>query len=542
MSVPDEPETTGAPNLPRRYAPGPEPLFAGGDDRPDAYELLGDGFRGGQGVTWRALDHLMSAPVLCAVKALPLPSAAELNRLEQRKRLLQHLALPNVVRVLDLMTGPAPHPRGRTDRAAPRVLYVVMEWIDGPTLLEYAGGRPATRSTLLERLRYVCQLAAALTGLTKAGGNAVLHRDVKPGNCVIHHRRGLVLIDVTTLRPVDDGFDPEGLHTPGYAAPEVQSAPRRARTVASELYALGAVAAFCLTGESPTGEDRPAELLAVAAEAGVPDPEAFVRHLLAARRLDPGERPTDPWAWSEELVRLAIRPPAPAAVPARPRATRRRWLAGAALAGLLAAGAGVAVAARPDRHTESPPAKAAPTAAPATTGMLPGTTAAAPPATSPAATTSPAIGKPAGRTPTARATTKPPEPAVVARGIITSPGEGTDVKTCSYFLGTATLPPETTLILTKRNLDNPGAGVYAELVHGWDKPGTLDGWEGAQYFGQGDDSSGQTYEVGLRVVPMRAARDFAEQDRDITGEGEELDTIRVKRVAGDAGTACEGRS
>ncbi len=41
---------------------------------------------------------------------------------------------------------------------------------------------------------------------------------------------------------------------------------------------------------------------------------------------------------------------------------------------------------------------------------------------------------------------------------------------------------------------------------------------------------------------MRAAQRFSERDEDITGEGAELDTIQVQRVAGDAGTPCEGRS
>ena len=43
-----------------------------------------------------------------------------------------------------------------------------------------------------------------------------LHRDAKPTNCIVTGYRGLVLIDVSTVRPLADGFDLAGLHTRAY--------------------------------------------------------------------------------------------------------------------------------------------------------------------------------------------------------------------------------------------------------------------------------------------------------------------------------------
>jgi serine/threonine protein kinase len=560
MNGPHEPETTGTPALPRQRPSEAQPLFAGGDDRPDAYELLGEGMPGGEGVTWRALDHELRAPVLCAVKVLSRPVAArgawptvaDRQRLEQQKRLLQHLALPHVVRVHEVVAGSPPHPRGRPDPAAPRVLYVVMEWIEGRTLREVAGGRPATSGTLLERLKYVSQLAAALAGMMPANANASLHRDVKPGNCVIHHRRGLVLIDVTTLRPLDDGFDAAGSHTPGYAAPEVLAAPRRARTVATEMYSLGAVAAFCLTGADPIdtayADERSSwqrQLLAAAAEAGVADPEAFVRHLLAAVDREPARRPTDLPAWSDDLIRLALHPGAAARSGGGPvRRPRRRRLVAAivAIAAVAAIGVGAAVAnfAGGDHGGSNAVLDAGPTVAPSGNAV---TSAPAAATATPTSSTSVAVTRPTK--PSTARSSAPTKAPVTARGSITAPTVGSPVRSCAYLNGSATLSPGTTLILTKRNLDNPGAGSYAELVFHWDQPGTLTSWRGAQYFGEGDDSVGQRYEVGLRQVPMAAARAFhdagpSDYGQEIAKQGKQLDHVEVARVSGDGPGGCPG--
>lgn len=48
------PPTQGPPALP---APRPNGLFAGPPEAPDRFELLGEGIRGGEGLTWRASYH-----------------------------------------------------------------------------------------------------------------------------------------------------------------------------------------------------------------------------------------------------------------------------------------------------------------------------------------------------------------------------------------------------------------------------------------------------------------------------------------------------
>jgi hypothetical protein len=131
------------------------------------------------------------------------------------------------------------------------------------------------------------------------------------------------------------------------------------------------------------------------------------------------------------------------------------------------------------------------------------------------------------------------------RETVAAPATGSDIKSCAYFSGSATLLPDTTLILTKRNLDNGSAGVYAELVFGWSDPASLNSWRGAQYFGTGNESTGQTYEVGLRAVQMAAAREFHASGQTnfgqaIARQGTQLDAVRVKRIAGEGPGGCPG--
>ncbi len=119
--------------------------------------------------------------------------------------------------------------------------------------------RWAQRAAIIHRARWGQRLRDTavvdrffiLPSRPAASGNPSVHRDIQPGNCIINNERGLVLIDIRTLRLVDHGFDPAGLHTPEYTAPEVLAAPYLPRTAATDVYSLGAVACRDAGGEDP---------------------------------------------------------------------------------------------------------------------------------------------------------------------------------------------------------------------------------------------------------------------------------------------------
>ncbi|KUL22727.1 protein kinase domain-containing protein [Actinoplanes awajinensis] len=320
----------------------PNGLFAGPAAEPDRFELLGTGLRGGEGTVWRArYQGRLNNPVVYAVKQLEpppgaprvWPTAADERRWLDQRHLLQAVENPHLVRLVDVFLGPPPHragtpPAGPDGREVVRP-YVVMEWIDGVSLAAHL----ATESPdLTTRLGWLCDLAdgvQALHSVTQTFGNPMLHRDIKPANCVLHPVRGAVLIDFGGLRARDDGYDPDGMHSRYYAAPEVLAAPREPRTPESDLFALGAVGYFCVTGTDPPGDG---DAVRKGLEKAIPahGRRPLINHLAAMLSPDPGDRPARARAWATEALTLA-------ALPRRRR--RRRRLAAAGLV-LLAAGAG----------------------------------------------------------------------------------------------------------------------------------------------------------------------------------------------------------
>ena len=185
------------------------------------------------------------------------------------------LRCPNLPRVLDCWNDGE-----RLD--------VLMEWLPGVTLEEYV--RSAGPSEVLAR-EATAQVARAV-GLLHEGlgaGAPMIHRDLKPSNVmVVGGQNGLprsfVLIDLGIARTWCEGAeaDTTRLGTRSYAPPEQFGFGQT--SVRSDVYALGAVLWFCLTGEDPAPgmdsrqlaerPDVPSDLHRVVAKAMSFDPEA----------------------------------------------------------------------------------------------------------------------------------------------------------------------------------------------------------------------------------------------------------------------------
>ncbi len=141
---------------------------------------------------------------------------------------------------------------------------------------------PATRALILDLAK----------GLRLLADNAVVHRDIKPGN-VLRWRGRWVLSDFGIARIQEEGtqtFTWAGTGTHAYWAPELfQFEPAK---VATDLYALGCVAVAALTGQPPfAGDDlaRAHRLEAPALPAlGDAALERTIRRLLSK---DPGGPP-----------------------------------------------------------------------------------------------------------------------------------------------------------------------------------------------------------------------------------------------------------
>lgn len=183
---------------------------------------------------------------------------------------------PNVVRLLDVGDW-----------------WLSMQFVDGQPLRELAP-LPVARAEQL-----VAQAAWALEGVHSAG---FVHRDVKPGNLLVDRAGHVVLIDFALARRMDSGepwITPEGnwLGTPDFAAPEqIRGGPMDAR---SEVYALGGVLHWAITGEVPFPRDDAEATMRAHLEAPPPSVHTAVVQAMAK---DPAERHPSAAAFARGLA------------------------------------------------------------------------------------------------------------------------------------------------------------------------------------------------------------------------------------------------
>jgi serine/threonine-protein kinase len=209
---------------------------------------------GGMGEVWLAEHRLLKRP--CAVKFVR-PELADhpttASRFEREVRAVTGLTHFHTVRVYDY---------GRADDGA---FYYVMEYLDGPTLdrLVRAAG-PLDPGRVVHLLRQVCG------ALAEAHAAGLVHRDLKPGNVIVAvlggQRDVAKLLDFGLVQDLgavaaDDRLTQAGvvLGTPSFMSPE--QAAGRPVDPRGDLYGLGAVAFFALTGRPPFTGKTVGELL-----------------------------------------------------------------------------------------------------------------------------------------------------------------------------------------------------------------------------------------------------------------------------------------
>ncbi len=208
-------------------------------------EKLGEG---GMGVVYRARHALTARPIAVKLLAPERFGAESRARFVREAQLTAALTHPNTIRVFE---------HGQTPDG---VLYYAMEYLDGVNLADHvaeAGPMPAGRVIhLLE------QIAGALG---EVHGKGLVHGDVKPANIMLAEQGGVPdvakLLDFGLVKQVGaaaglDATFPALGHTgtgavtgtPLYMAPEAITSPDQV-DARSDLYALGAVGYFLLTGE-----------------------------------------------------------------------------------------------------------------------------------------------------------------------------------------------------------------------------------------------------------------------------------------------------
>jgi serine/threonine-protein kinase len=197
---------------------------------------------GGMGEVYLAHHASLRRPT--AVKVLPPERAGvqAIARFEREVRATSQLSHPNTVAIYDF---------GRTREG---IFYYAMEYLDGCDLQHLVNARgPLPPSQVVHVL---AQIAGALAEAHAAG---LVHRDLKPANVMLCERGGLRdVVKVLDFGLVKQAHHEVGLSaektevnaligTPAYMSPEAIRAPDTVHASA-DLYALGAIGYFLLTG------------------------------------------------------------------------------------------------------------------------------------------------------------------------------------------------------------------------------------------------------------------------------------------------------
>ena len=338
------------------------PLTTGA--RLGAYEILGPLGAGGMGEVYRARDNRLQRVV--AIKVLPAAFAGDperLARFEQEARAAAALNHPNILAVHDL---------GQHDGAP----FIVTELLEGMSLREALqdGAVPARKAI-------DCGVAIA-QGLAAAHERGIVHRDIKPENVFLTADGRVKILDfgvakLTQAEPVNAGMTvvpttPAGgmgtvagmvLGTIGYMSPEqVRGGIADPR---SDIFSLGVVLHELLSGQRPFGGGTAADVMSGILREDPPELPVAARHIppalarIVGRCLEksPAARFQSARDLAFALDALTSASGPEAATPViGPGGPRRRSispstaLAGAMIAGLLAAGAAWALKPAPSAN------------------------------------------------------------------------------------------------------------------------------------------------------------------------------------------------
>jgi serine/threonine-protein kinase len=271
-----------------------------------AYRLEGKLGEGGMGVVYKAHHTLLDRPAAIKVLAPNRSRDEDLERFEREVRVTSRLTHPNTIAIYDF---------GRTRQGS---YYYAMEYVEGldlERLIEREGPQEPAR---------VAHLLAQLAGaLVEAHGAGLIHRDIKPANVMICERGGkkdvLKVLDFGLVKAMAndraaESQDQRVVGTPLYLSPEALTAPERV-DARSDLYAVGAVGYFLLTGAPPfTGANVVEVCLGHLFEAPEPPserrngiPRELEALILSCLAKSPDERPQSATTLQRALLELTAK-------------------------------------------------------------------------------------------------------------------------------------------------------------------------------------------------------------------------------------------
>ncbi|TWT65509.1 Serine/threonine-protein kinase PknB [Crateriforma conspicua] len=211
------------------------------------YELIEEVGRGGMGVVFRARQISLEREV--AVKMIlrgRLASDADLQRFLAEASATARLDHPGIVPVYEV---------GDIDGRP----FFSMKFVAGKTLAQRIKSGPMPQR---EAARIVADVARAVAYAHRQG---VLHRDVKPSNILLGNDGNARITDFGLAKQTGAKVDLTRsgmlLGTPAYMSPEQAGGRTSSVGPTSDIYSLGCVLYYALTGRAPFVADSPMDLV-----------------------------------------------------------------------------------------------------------------------------------------------------------------------------------------------------------------------------------------------------------------------------------------
>ncbi|MDQ0337552.1 serine/threonine-protein kinase [Caldalkalibacillus uzonensis] len=205
------------------------------------YELIERVGGGGMAVVYKARDSLLNRIV--AVKILRPQFSGDddfVDRFRREAQAAASLSHANIVNIYDVGIEDDVH-------------FIVMEYIDGPTLKEYIDQKGPL--PVEEAIHITKQIAEALE---HAHQNNIIHRDIKPHNILIGPYKRVKVTDFGIARAATSSTI---THTGSVIGSVHYFSPEQARggvaDLKSDIYSLGIVLYEMVTGELPFSGDSP---------------------------------------------------------------------------------------------------------------------------------------------------------------------------------------------------------------------------------------------------------------------------------------------
>ncbi len=199
--------------------------------------------------------------------------------------------------------------------------YLVLEYIEGQTLeallaMRETSGKPLRIDEILAIALQLCTVLDYLHSCQPP----IVFRDLKPGTILLTSHGKLYLIDFGIARRYQPGQtrDTQRFGSPGYAAPEQYG--RAQTTPQADIYSLGALLRFLLSGQDPADGPLVLPPLRLNGQQGLATLELLVAQMLSP---SPSERPAGARAVAEILDQIKQQvgagriwpPPSPQASP-----------------------------------------------------------------------------------------------------------------------------------------------------------------------------------------------------------------------------------